>query len=87
MLLAEGAADLRPGAARLRVSALHPRLTKRPGTSRPPADRYRLLSLRLDYRDDLMGTRIDHDDFVADQDVFVAAPLRIDCEYSLRQRV
>jgi hypothetical protein len=43
--------------------------------------------LRLDDRDDLVRTRIDDDNLVADQDVVVAPPLGIDCEYSVGQRV
>ena len=34
-----------------------------------------------------MRTRIDGDDLVADEDVVVAVPLRIDRKYLLRQRV
>jgi hypothetical protein len=79
----------RDAAHMLRARAKRAPFTKRPGSSRPPADcrDVPLLFLRLDDRDDLVRTRIDDDDLVADQDVVVAPPLGIDCEYSVGQRV
>src|SRR6185295_9578323 len=43
--------------------------------------------LRLEDRDDLMRTRVNDDDFIADHDVFVAMPLGVDHEDFPRQRV
>ena len=42
---------------------------------------------RFEDRDDLVRARIDDDDLVADQDVVVAAPFRIDLDHFHRQRI
>ena len=44
-------------------------------------------NLRFQYRDDLVCARIDNHDLVTDEDVVVAAPLGVDHEDFLRQRI
>src|SRR6185437_15673206 len=53
--------------------------------SRPPANRYK--PLRFEDRDDLVRTRIDDEDLIADHDVVVTAPFRINHDDFPRQRV
>ncbi len=58
---------------------------KRPGKF--PAARECRFVLRFDNSDDLVGTRINNHDLIADQDVVVTAPLWIDHDHLLRQRM
>src|SRR5262249_33756093 len=57
------------------------------GSSRPPVQDCRVERLRLDDRYNLMRAGIDDHDLLADQDVVIATPFRIDHEDLLWQRV
>jgi hypothetical protein len=61
---------------------LRPKLTPRPPSIVVTRD-----VLRVEDGDDLVRSRIDDEDLVADQDVVVASPLRIDHEHFRRQRI
>jgi hypothetical protein len=56
-------------------------------TPRPPSIVVTRDVLRVEDGDDLVRSRIDDEDLVADQDVVVASPLRIDHEHFRRQRI
>ena len=56
-------------------------------TPRPPSIVVTRDVLRFEDGDDLMRSRIDDEDLVADQDVVVASPLGIDHEHFRRQRI
>jgi hypothetical protein len=46
-----------------------------------PVSRAVRRSLRFQNRDNLVRVRIDHDDFIPNKDVVIAAPLRVDIDH------
>src|SRR4051812_8028283 len=61
--------------------------TKRPGSSRPFRVKTKARRLRFQNGHDGVAARIDDDDFIADQDEIVAAPLGVDRDHFGRQRI
>src|SRR5579872_4529015 len=76
-----------PGGFLEKSASTRPYMANGRESSRPPPQLHWSGKLRLDDSDDLMRTRIDDHDLIANEDVVVAAPFRINRNDFDRQRI